>query len=129
MVNRVILIGNLGRDAEINSTPNGTPVANFSVATSERWTDKAGDKQEKTEWHRIVLWGKVAEALGKYLVKGKQVYIEGSLQTRKWEDKSGSQRTTTEVRAVQIRLLGGGGGLREEVEEGPPVLTNDDIPF
>ena len=129
MVNKVILIGNLGHNAELRHTESNLTVANFDIATSEAWTDKAGLKQERTEWHKIVLWGKAAEALKEYLVKGTKVYIEGSLQTRKWEDKSGNTRKTTEVKARQIRLLGGGGGSGEVVEQGPPELNADDIPF
>ena len=127
MVNKVILIGNLGHDAELRHTENNQSVANFNIATSEGWTDKAGEKQERTEWHKIVLWGKGARALAQYLVKGKKVYVEGSLQTRKWEDKSGTNRLTTEIKAQQVRLLGGG-GLGEAPAKGQD-LTNDDIPF
>lgn len=129
MVNKVFLIGNLGHDAELRHTESNQSVANFDIATSESWTDKSGEKQERTEWHKIVLWGKVAEALAQYLVKGKKVYVEGSLQTRKWEDKSGNSRKTTEVKAQQVRLLGGGGGSGEAQESGPPDLTMDDVPF
>ena len=127
MVNKVILIGNLGHDAELRHTESNQAVANFDIATSESWTDKAGEKQERTEWHKIVLWGKGAEALAQYLVKGKKVYIEGSLQTRKWEDKSGTNRLTTEIKAQQVRLLGGGGS--GEAPAKGQDLTNDDIPF
>lgn len=108
MVNKVIVVGNLGRDAELRYTPGGQAVASFSVAATEKWKDRNGQLQERTEWIRIVLWGKVAEALSEYLVKGKQVYLEGKLQTRKWTDRSGAERYTTEVRADVIRLLGGG---------------------
>ena len=110
-VNKVILVGNLGRDAELRYTPGGTPIARFSIATTEVWNDKAsGQKQEKTEWHRIVLWGKSAESLSEYLTKGKQIFVEGRLQTRKWQDKDGNDKYTTEIRADRITLLGGGGG-------------------
>jgi single-strand DNA-binding protein len=110
-VNKVILVGNLGRDAELRYTPGGAPVATLNLATTEVWNDKAsGQKQEKTEWHRIVLWGKSAESLSEYLTKGKQIYIEGRLQTRKWQDKDGNDKYTTEIRADRITLLGGGGG-------------------
>src|SRR5215204_2523258 len=110
-VNKVILVGNLGRDAELRYTPGGAPVATLNRATTEVWNDKAsGQKQEKTEWHRIVLWGKSAESLSEYLTKGKQIYVEGRLQTRKWQDKDGPDKYTTEIRGDRIVLLGGGGG-------------------
>jgi len=110
-VNKVILVGNLGRDAELRYTPGGAPVATLNLATTEVWNDKAsGQKQEKTEWHRVVLWGKSAESLSEYLTKGKQIYVEGRLQTRKWQDKDGNDKYTTEIRADRITLLGGGGG-------------------
>src|SRR4051812_49563940 len=109
-VNKVILVGNLGRDAELRYTPGGAPVATLNMATTEVWNDKGGQKQEKTEWHRVVLWGKSAESLSEYLVKGKQIYIEGRLQTRQWDDKDGNKRYTTEIRGDKIVLLGGGSG-------------------
>jgi single-strand DNA-binding protein len=110
-VNKVILVGNLGRDAELRYTPGGAPVATLNLATTEVWNDKtSGQKQEKTEWHRIVLWGKSAESLSEYLTKGKQIFVEGRLQTRKWQDKDGHEKYTTEIRADRITLLGGGGG-------------------
>jgi single-strand DNA-binding protein len=110
-VNKVILVGNLGRDAELRYTPGGAPVATLNLATTEVWNDKtSGQKQEKTEWHRIVLWGKSAESLSEYLTKGKQIFVEGRLQTRKWQDKDGHDKYTTEIRADRITLLGGGGG-------------------
>ena len=110
-VNKVILVGNLGRDAELRYTPGGAPVATLNLATTEVWNDKAsGQKQEKTEWHRIVLWGKSAESLSEYLTKGKQIYVEGRLQTRKWQDKDGHDKYSTEIRSDKIVLLGGGGG-------------------
>jgi single-strand DNA-binding protein len=110
-VNKVILVGNLGRDAELRYTPGGAPVATLNMATTEVWNDKtSGQKQEKTEWHRIVLWGKSAESLSEYLTKGKQIYVEGRLQTRKWQDKDGHDKYTTEIRGDRIVLLGGGGG-------------------
>lgn len=107
-VNKVILVGHLGRDAELRYTPGGAAVATLNLATSEVWTDKAGKRQERTEWHRVILWGKSAEALAEYLVKAKQIYIEGRLQTRKWQDKDGHDRYTTEVRSDRIVLLGSG---------------------
>lgn len=138
-LNKVILIGNLGRDPEVRYTQNGTAVANFTLATNEVWTDKAGGRQERTEWHRIVVWGKQAEIAREHLAKGKQVYVEGSLQTRQWDDREGNKRTTTEVKAARVLMLGrpeGGGDFRaaapgppQEVvaEEAPPA--EDDIPF
>src|SRR5688572_7207749 len=109
-VNKVILVGNLGRDAELRYTPGGAAVATLNLATTEVWNDKQGQKQEKTEWHRIVLWGKQAESLQEYLVKGKQIYVEGRLQTRQGDDKDGKKRYTTEIKGDGITLLGGGGG-------------------
>ena len=109
-VNKVILVGNLGRDAELRYTPGGAAVATLNLATTEVWNDKSGQRQEKTEWHRIVLWGKQAESLQEYLTKGKQIYVEGRLQTRQWDDKDGNKRYTTEIKADRITLLGGGGG-------------------
>ena len=109
-VNKVILVGNLGRDAELRYTAGGAAVSTLNLATTEVWNDKQGQKQEKTEWHRIVLWGKQAESLQEYLMKGKQIYVEGSLQTRKWQDKDGNDKYTTEIKARNITLLGGGGG-------------------
>ena len=105
-LNKVMLIGNLGRDAEVRYTTGGTPVATLSLATTETWKDKEGEKQEKTEWHRIVVWGKTAEALKDYLVKGKQILVEGKLQTRQWDDKAGVTRYTTEIKSDRITLLG-----------------------
>src|SRR5512132_4366497 len=117
-VNKVILVGNLGRDAELRYTPGGSAVATLNLATTEMWNDKAGQRQEKTEWHRVVVWGKTAETLNEYLTKGKQIYVEGRLQTRKWEEKGAepgdksTTRYTTEIKADRIVLLGGGGGQR-----------------
>jgi single-strand DNA-binding protein len=98
-VNKVILVGNLGRDAELRYTPGGAAVATLNMATTEVWNDKAGQRQEKTEWHRVVLWGKSAESLSEYLTKGKQIYVEGRLQTRQWDDKDGNKRYTTAAAA------------------------------
>ena len=109
-VNKVILVGNLGRDAELRYTPGGAAVATINMATTEVWNDKAGQRQEKTEWHRVVLWGKSAESLAEYLTKGKQIYVEGRIQTREWTDKEGKPAKTTEIRADRIVLLGSGGG-------------------
>jgi len=143
-VNKVILVGNLGRDAELRYTPGGAAVAKFSLATTEKWTDKAGSLQERTEWHNIDLWGKQAETLAEYLRKGKQVYVEGRLQTDEYTDKEGTKRKSTKVRCDRVVLLGGGGGggraggydRREEagapagaMAESAEPLTDDDIPF
>ena len=106
-VNKVILVGRLGQNPEIRYTPSGAAVTNFSVATSESWNDKSGQKQEKTEWHRIVVWGKMAETCNQYLAKGRQVYLEGKLQTRQWQDKDGQTKYTTEVQALTVQFLGG----------------------
>lgn len=108
-VNKVILIGRLGSDPEVRYTSNGGAVANFNMATNESWTDKSGQKQERTEWHRIVVWGKLGELCGQYLSKGRQAFVEGRLQTREWNDKEGSKRYTTEIVAQNIQFLGGPG--------------------
>jgi len=135
-VNKVILIGNLGRDPEVRYTQNGTAVANFTLATNEVWNDKSGARQEKTEWHRIVVWGKQAEIAREHLSKGKQVYIEGSIQTRQWDDREGNKRTTTEIKAQRLMMMGraDAGESRMDAaapppgdEPGPP--PDDDIPF
>ena len=111
-VNKVILIGNLGRDPELRYTQTGQAVANFTLATSDRWNDRDGNAQERTEWHRIVVWAKQAENCAQYLSKGRSVYVEGRIQTREWEDKEGNKRHTTEIVAQNVRFLGGprGGG-------------------
>ncbi|HWP34026.1 MAG TPA: single-stranded DNA-binding protein [Thermodesulfobacteriota bacterium] len=105
-LNKVILIGNLGRDPEVRYTSGGQAVANFTVATNESWTNKQGQREERTEWHRVVAWGALGERAGEYLRKGKQVYVEGRLQTRKWTDRDGNERYTTEINAQQFFLLG-----------------------
>ncbi|MFH1580950.1 MAG: single-stranded DNA-binding protein [Pseudomonadota bacterium] len=106
-LNKVMLIGRLGSDPELRYTPDGTAVANFSIATSEEWKDKnTGEKKERTEWHRVVAWRKLGEICGEYLAKGKQVYVEGRIQTRSWEDKDGNKRYTTEIVASDIQFLG-----------------------
>src|SRR5688500_10401086 len=118
-VNKVILIGNLGRDPETRYMPDGGAITNISIATTDTWKDKAGEKQEKTEWHRVAFFGKLAEIAGEYLKKGSQVYVEGRLQTRKWQDKEGVDKYTTEIVADRMQMLGsrqgmgGGGGDRE----------------
>jgi single-strand DNA-binding protein len=138
-VNKVILIGNLGRDPELRYTKNGQAVANFSLATTESWL-KDGNKEERTEWHRIVAWGKTAELCTKYLAKGRSVYIEGQLRTSEWEDKEGHKRQTTEVHAQTVQFLGSPGGDRRPAgapgspgESGPPSegppSGGEDIPF
>lgn len=139
-VNKVILIGNLGRDPELRYTQGGQAVANFTLATTERFTGRdGGERQERTEWHRITAWGRTAELCAQYLSKGRSVYVEGRLQTREWEDKEGQKRRTTEIVALSVQFLGGreggggGGGARPPSaaasgdEEGPP--PSDDIPF
>lgn len=140
-VNKVILLGNLGADPELRYTQSGTAVANLRLATSSTYTDKAGQKVDQTEWHRVVCFGKLAEICGEYLHKGKQVYFEGRIQTKQWEDKAGVKRYTTEIVANQMQMLGRPGDKPEEVPSGgasseeppqtgepePPEL--DDVPF
>lgn len=138
-VNKVILVGNLGRDPEVRYTTGGTPVANFTMATTDRWSDAtSGERKEKTEWHRIVVWGKQAEIAGEYLRKGRQVYVEGSLQTREWTDRDGNKRYTTEVKAQRFQMLG---RAQDEpspvpepkgsaaVAESDSGFDEDDVPF
>jgi single-strand DNA-binding protein len=142
-VNKAILVGNLGRDAELKFTHGGTAVATVSLATTEKWKDRDGQQKEDTQWHRVVLWGKTAEALHEYLTKGKSIYVEGKLQTREWEGKDGQKQRTTEIRADRIVLLGGGNGSGASRErdayrqpafagaasEPEPVPDDDDVPF
>jgi len=146
-VNKVILIGNLGRDPEVRYTTGGTPVANFTMATTDKWNDPAsGERKERTEWHRVVVWSKQAEIAGEYLRKGRQVYVEGSLQTREWTDRDGNKRYTTEIKAQRFQMLGSrGDDERREpaaatatatakqaapaVAEPGPGYDEDDIPF
>ncbi|HSS78464.1 MAG TPA: single-stranded DNA-binding protein [Thermoanaerobaculia bacterium] len=146
MVNKVILIGNLGRDPEVRSTPSGQPNAKFTLATSRRWRDKNGQKQEQTEWHQIVVWGKQAEIAGQYLTKGKQIYLEGRIQTSSWDDKqTGEKKYRTEIICENFQMLGSRGGGDFE-SHGPSASTSasqgpsydeggigepedDDIPF
>jgi single-strand DNA-binding protein len=109
-VNKVILVGNLGKDPEVRFMPNGEAVCNFSIATTDSWKDKSGAKQERTEWHNIVMYRKLAEIAGEYLKKGRPVYVEGRLQTRKWQTKEGQDRYTTEIIADQMQMLGGRDG-------------------
>lgn len=114
-INKVILIGNLGRDPEVRYMPSGDAVANITIATTETWKDKAGEKQEQTEWHRVAMFGKTAEIAGEYLKKGSQVYIEGRLETRKWTDKEGQERFTTEIKADRMQMLGSRSGGSERM--------------
>lgn len=141
MINKAIIVGNLGADPEIRTTQSGTQVTTFNVATSERWRDKDGQQQESTEWHRIVAWGKLAEICGNYLNKGSRVYIEGKIQTRKWQDQSGNDRYTTEIVAREMKMLdrresgsdsyGGGGGSQQNYPEPSPGYSGvgEDVPF
>lgn len=122
-LNKVQLIGNLGRDPEARYTTSGKAVANFTVATNESWLDNENNQQERTEWHRIVVWGKLAEICGEYLNKGKQVYIEGRIQTRKWEDKDGEEQSSTEIVANQMLMLS---GKAEKCDCPPPRKASDD---
>ncbi len=144
-VNKVILVGNLGADPEVKYMPNGNAVANITLATSESWKDKqSGENKEKTEWHRVVFFRRLAEIAGEYLKKGSQVYIEGKLQTRKWQDKNGNDRYTTEIVANEMQMLGGRGGggsadfggasASQSAPAAAPAATaggdfDDDIPF
>ena len=139
-VNKAILVGRLGKDPEVKYTQGGTSVAKFTLATNEVWKDQSGEKQERTEWHNIVAWSKLAEICGQYLSKGSRVYIEGRIQTRSWEDKEGNKRYTTEIRADNMVMLSGKGeetrpeksAAAAASSEGgsiEPEITDDDIPF
>ena len=141
-VNKVILIGNLGRDPELRYTQSGTAVANFTLATTETWNKKEGGKDERTEWHRIVAWGRTGELCAQYLAKGRTVYVEGRIQTREWENKEGQKQRTTEIVANTVQFLGGprgsgggggggdtGGGGGGSFDPGPSEPPADDIPF
>jgi len=149
-INKVMILGRLGQEPELKYTPNGTAVCNFSMATTENWTDKSGQKQERTEWHRIVVWGKLGELCNQYLSKGRQAFIEGALQTRSWEAQDGSKRYTTEINARNVQFIGGQPTANkddfkgEEASQGNPAtndlgqdyefqagvnFTADDIPF
>ncbi len=136
-VNKAILVGRLGADPEVRYTNSGTAVANFNMATSVNFTDKNGEKTEKTEWHRIVAFGRLGEICGEYLSKGKQVYIEGRLQTREWEDRDGNKKRTTEIVAGTMQMLGAASDkVRGDVSNEPPPVsdipnigTEDDVPF
>jgi single-strand DNA-binding protein len=145
-VNKVILVGNLGRDPELRYTQSGQAVVNFTLATNENYTKKSGEREERTEWHRIIAWARTAELCAEYLAKGRTVYVEGRLQTREWEDKEGQKRRTTEIVAQTVQFLGGrggasggtggggGGGRRPSGGEAAagssaPPPPDDDIPF
>jgi single-strand DNA-binding protein len=139
-VNKVILIGNLGKDPEVRYTANGRAVARFPIATTEFWNDQSGNRQERTEWHNIIVWGKQGESCGQYLAKGRQVFVEGSIRSRSYDDKSGIKRYVTEIVAQRVRFLGGGGGTRiapegegdvssEPISGDHPPPLDDDIPF
>lgn len=150
-LNKVMILGRLGQDPELKYTPSGAAVCNFSVATTESWTDKSGQKQERTEWHRIVVWGKLGELCNQYLSKGRQAFVEGTLQTRSWEAQDGSKRYTTEINAKNVQFIGGqasagkGDFQRNEMNQEAPMgdnalnqdynvstdanFTADDIPF
>jgi len=145
MLNKVLLIGNLGRDPELRSTPSGQQVAHFTLATSRRWKDKNGQRQEQTEWHYITVWGKQAEIAGQYLTKGRQIFVEGRLQTNSWDDRqTGEKRYRTEIVCENFQMLGGRGGAEADAsapasgggptyDEGlggsPGAPEDDDIPF
>jgi single-strand DNA-binding protein len=127
-VNKVILMGNLGRDPEVRFMPNGDAVCNFSIATTDSWKDKAGERQEKTEWHNIVMYRRLAEIAGEYLKKGRPVYLEGRLQTRKWQTKEGQDRYTTEIIADSMQMLGGRDGApAQNTQPSPQPETKDEF--
>ena len=139
-VNKVILVGNCGQDPELKTTPSGAAVASVSIATSESWNDKAsGEKKEKTEWHRVIFWNRLAEIVGQYVKKGSQIYIEGKLQTRKWQDKDGNDRYMTEIVASEMQMLGGKSNASQQQESynppsvpqsaARPQIDDDEIPF
>ena len=128
-VNKVILIGNLGANPELRYTQGQQAVANLRLATTERWTDKSGQKQEATEWHRVVVWGRQAEIAGQYLTKGRQIYVEGSIRTRQWQDQQGQKRYTTEIVARNIQMMGGRGERSaEEMAAGAPPDAAATVP-
>ena len=130
MLNKAMIIGNLGADPELRYTQEGRPVCNFSLATTEKWKDKEGNQQERTEWHKVVVWGKQAENCEKYLSKGRQAYVEGNIQTRDWEDQDGNKRYTTEIVARTVQFLSGGGGSQTSGQAKPAESGSDeDLPF
>jgi single-strand DNA-binding protein len=134
-LNKVLLIGNLGKDPEVRYTTSGTAVASFSIATSEKFKNKGGEREERTEWHNVILWGRLAEIAGEYLTKGKTVFIEGRLQTRKWQDRDGKDRYTTEIVGDKMQMLSKreDNGRTEEadpsLDEHAPLPNDDDVPF
>jgi single-strand DNA-binding protein len=145
-LNKVMLIGNLGKDPELRFTPSGRAVARFPLATSEQWTDQSGQRQDRTEWHNVVVWGKQAESCGQYLAKGRQVFVEGSVRSRQYDDKEGQKRYITEIIAQRVQFLGGGrgdgasrgapaagggggGGAGGEDAPPAPMPEDDDVPF
>ena len=140
-VNKAIILGNLGRDPEVRFTQSGRAVANFTVATTDTWFDQENGRQERTDWHNIVVWGKQAETCGQYLSKGRQVYVEGRIQTRSYDDRDGNKRYVTEIVAQRVQFLGGGGGEGRSSGqsesgggasggyEAPPIPDDDDVPF
>jgi len=127
-VNKVILVGNLGRDPEVRFTGSGKAVAKFPLATSEVWNDAEGSRQERTEWHNVIVWGKQGETCGQYLSKGRQVYVEGSIRTRSYDDKDGNKRYMTEIVAQRVRFLGGGAGRGAGAGDAPPPSPSPDEP-
>lgn len=137
MLNKVMIIGRLGKDPEIRTTQDNKTVTNFTVATTDRWKDRDGQQQEKTEWHRIVAWGRLGEICGQYLTKGKQVYVEGAIQTRQWEDKDGQTRYTTEIKAFTMQMLGNKDDAdtaqpkanQEPYPAAPTTSDDDELPF
>ena len=135
-VNKVIVLGNLGRDPELRHTSGGKAVATLSVATNEQWTDQSGERQERTEWHRVVVWGRQAESCAQYLAKGRSVFVEGRLQTRKWQDRDGNDRYTTEIVGDRVQFLGGPSAESSDFPEQAPAgmaaeaaPADNDIPF
>ena len=132
-MNQATVVGNLGKDPEVRYTASGQAVATFSLATTEKFKNKGGEQQERTEWHNIVVWGKRAEALGKFLKKGQSIWVEGRVQTRSWEDKDGSKRYATDINATDLGLIGSGGGRKEPQPSEPDSYesgeSDDNIPF
>lgn len=142
-LNKVLIMGNLGADPDLAYTPGGQAVAHFNVATNEVWTDRDGNRQERTEWHRVTVWGKQAEHCKEYLRKGRTVFVEGRLRTRQWEDRQGQRRYTTEIVAQSVQFMGGPGPARVQADDNgsslveppvtdtaePPAIEDDQVPF
>ncbi|RMD85523.1 MAG: single-stranded DNA-binding protein [Candidatus Dadabacteria bacterium] len=134
-VNKVILLGNLGHDPELRHTANGRAVTTLRIATNEQWTDPSGQRQERTEWHNVVVWGRQAETCAQYLSKGRQVFVEGRLRTQKWQDQQGNERSRTEIIADRVQFVGGPAAVAPveeplpEPDLPPPPPTDDDVPF